>query len=332
MIPHRLLAGPLSRLRHSIDRRLFRLRPAEALPIRLRQRRIFVLPTRAGWIFGLTLFAMLLASINYTLSLGFALTFLLAGVGITSIFHAFRTLLDLEVGAGPLPPVHSGETAQFGLILSHRRRAAREAITVRTAHSAVNTDLAPDAHATLTLTAPTPARGWQRIGRLTIETVFPLGLIRAWSVLTPDITLLVYPAVEATAPPPPSGTGTDGRTQAASGDDDFAGLRAHRPTDSPRQVAWKAVARSGTLVSKQFQGGASGPLTFDWYHLPPAMPDEARLQRLARWVVDAARDDARWTLRLPGQTLGPDRGAQHRHRCLRALALFRLNDHVPAAN
>ncbi|KAA3654267.1 MAG: DUF58 domain-containing protein [Proteobacteria bacterium] len=275
---------------------------------------------------------MLLASINYTLSLGFALTFLLAGIGITSIFHAFRTLLGLEIAAGPLPPVHSGEPAQFGLVLSHHRHTAREAIVVRTAHSTVALDLPPDTHTPLTLSAPTPARGWQRVGRITIETVFPLGLIRAWSVLTPDLALLVYPTPETSAPPPPNAAGSAGRTHASSGDDDFAGLRAHRPTDSPRQIAWKAVARSGTLVAKQFQGGAGGLLIFDWHQLPAALPGEARLQRLARWVVDAARDDARWTLRLPGQTLGPDRGAQHRHRCLRALALFRLNDHAQATD
>ncbi|HPR45988.1 MAG TPA: hypothetical protein PLZ13_16860, partial [Ottowia sp.] len=59
--------------------------------------------------------------------------------------------------------------------------------------------------------------------------------------------------------------------------------------------------------------------------------EEARLHRLARWVVDAAQNDARWTLILPGMQLGPDRGAQHRHLCLRSLALFGQPDHVTPA-
>lgn len=325
--PRRLWSG----LRQVIDRRLFRIRPAEALPLRLPQRRIFVLPTRAGVVFALTLFAMLLASINYTLSLGFALTFLLAGLGIASIFHAFRTLLHLEIKAGAAPPVHCGEPAHFGLIIGHHGKSPREAIHVRTASATARVDLPPDSHTTITLSAPTTARGWQPIGRVVIETVFPLGLIRAWSVLTPDHTLLVYPALESRPPPPPASAGASGQTHTDSGDDEFAGLRAHRPTDSPRQVAWKAVARSGTLVSKHFQGGAGGPQIFDWQQLPPALPDEARLQRLARWVVDAAQNDARWTLILPGTQLGPDRGTQHRHRCLRALALYGTPDHVTRA-
>ncbi|MBT0961496.1 DUF58 domain-containing protein [Denitromonas iodatirespirans] len=318
-----------SRLLQAVDRRLLRVRTAEPLPLRLPQRRVFVLPTRAGWVFGLTLMAMLTASINYTLSLGFALTFLLAGVGIASIFHAFRTLIHLDIDAGPTPPVHCGEPGCFGLALRHQRNRPRQAIRIRNADNAVTVDLPPGGHLTVGLSVPTTARGWQAIGRVTLETVYPLGLIRAWSVTTPDIQLLVYPALEEHPPPPPAGDGTTRSAPMASGVDEFAGLRAHRPTDSPRQIAWKAVARSGTLVSKHFQGGSAGPLFFDWQQLPPALNDEARLQRLARWVVDAARSNNSWTLSLPGTRLGPDRGAQHLHRCLRALALYGQDEHVP---
>lgn len=317
-----------SRLLRLVDRRLLRVRPAEPLPLRLPQRRVFVLPTRAGWIFGLTLLAMLTASINYTLSLGFALTFLLAGVGIASIFHAFRTLIHLDIDAGPCPPVHCGEPGRFGIILRHQRNSPRQAIRLRHADSTVTVDLPPAGHLTVELTAPTTERGWQAIGRVTLDTVYPLGLIRAWSVTTPDIKLLVYPALEDHSPPPPAGDGAARSALMASGVDEFAGLRAHRPTDSPRQIAWKAVARSGTLVSKHFQGGSAGPLHFDWQQMPPALPDEARLQRLARWVVDAARSNSSWTLALPGTRLGPDHGTQHLHRCLRALALYGRDDHV----
>ena len=50
---------------------------------------------------------------------------------------------------------------------------------------------------------------------------------------------------------------------------------------------------------------------------------EARLEQLARWVVDAEERGDRYGLELPGVHIAPDRGAEHRHRCLAALALFR---------
>jgi len=42
-------------------------------------RRVYILPTRLGWLFAATLLVLLVGSINYALALGFALTFLLAG-------------------------------------------------------------------------------------------------------------------------------------------------------------------------------------------------------------------------------------------------------------
>ena len=316
-------AGAAGRfLLRQIDRRLFRVRPAEPFVIRLGQRRIFVLPTRAGLAFGLTLFAMLLASINYTLSLGFALTFFLTGVGTASLFHAFRNLLRLEIRGGASPPVHCGEEAHFELMLLNADNRPRHRIRVFNNESSVSLDIPPESTVCARLTRRTVRRGWLPAGRITVETLYPLGLIRAWSVFTPAQPVLVYPALEA-HPPAPARRG-DGRDAAGSdgGEDEFAGLREHQVTDSPRRVAWKSVARTGTLVSKHFAGGSGAPQIFDWYALPPGLDVETRLQRLARWVTDAAHQNHRYTLVLPGQRFGPGHDDRHLHQCLQALALF----------
>jgi hypothetical protein len=61
--------------------------------------------------------AMLLASINYTLSLGFALTFLIGSVAWISIHHAFRNLVGLSINAGPqAEAVFCGTPARFGVV------------------------------------------------------------------------------------------------------------------------------------------------------------------------------------------------------------------------
>ena len=63
-------------------------------PSTLTQGNVYILPTRAGWMFALTLLVLLLASINYQLNLGYVLTFLLAGSGVVSMHvtprHAAR--------------------------------------------------------------------------------------------------------------------------------------------------------------------------------------------------------------------------------------------------
>ena len=42
---------------------------------KLSRRHIYILPTRFGWLYALLLIALLIGSINYSLSLGFAMTF-----------------------------------------------------------------------------------------------------------------------------------------------------------------------------------------------------------------------------------------------------------------
>ena len=65
----------------SFKQRLFRWHSDGSAPFSLTQRRIFILPTRAGIIFAITLAAMFTGAINYDLALGHALVFLLTGLG-----------------------------------------------------------------------------------------------------------------------------------------------------------------------------------------------------------------------------------------------------------
>jgi uncharacterized protein (DUF58 family) len=107
------------------------------------------------------------------------------------------------------------------------------------------------------------------------------------------------------------------------GNDDFAGLRGYHASDSPRHVAWKAVARTDDMLTKQFAGEGGVELWLDWQLLPAGYSVETRLSRLSGWVVEAERGGALYGLRLPGVEFPPSRGDAHRAACLQALALFK---------
>ena len=113
------------------------------------------------------------------------------------------------------------------------------------------------------------------------------------------------------------------RSQAA-GSDDFSGLRTYQLSDSPRHVAWKSVARTDEVLTKQFTGEAAVQLWLDWRLLPAAAGLESRLSRLAGWVLAAERAGAFYGLRLPGIEIAPGRGDAHAGTCLQALALYEL--------
>jgi uncharacterized protein (DUF58 family) len=290
----------------------------------LGHRRVYILPTRLGWMFGATLGILLVGSINYALQLGFALTFLLAGMGLAGMVHTTRNLARLAVSAGRAEPVFAGEAAQFRLYLENRSPHERPALLVRHLDSGAQVVLDVPRHAVAeaVLAVPGVRRGWLPLTRVLLETRFPLGLFRAWSYVLPEARCLVYPRPERAPLPPPAAAAEAGATRAqARGNEDFSGLRAYQLQDSPRHVAWKAVARSDDMLTKQFAGAAGAELWLDWNALPPALDAEQRLSRLAGWVLAAEQAGARYGLRLPGRALAPDHGEAHRAACLQALAL-----------
>ena len=307
-----------------IDRWLFRLRPDEPAPVVLGQRRIFVLPTPAGIAFGVTLLTLLIASINYTLSLGYAFTFLLGGAAVSSIVHSFRNLLGLSIRPGATETAFAGGQACFTLAVENPTERPRPALI---AHTTEGLD-SPFSVAALGIAHPKlrrPAlrRGRLPLGRVTLETRYPLGLIRAWSVFSPSLEALIYPTPETDPPPlPVAPTFSPGHAHGQYGRDDFHGLRPHLATDSPRHIAWKVYAREGPLMVKEFAGGDDGEIILDWAALPPALDTESRLSRLTAWVCEASRLGLGYSLRLPGRLIPANSGEAHAAQCLRALALF----------
>ena len=299
--------------------------PPERGKILLGHRRVYIVPTRMGWMFGASLAILLTGSINFALSLGFALTFLLAGLGLAAMVHTARNLARLAVSAGRCEPVFAGESAQFRLCLDNGEQFDRPAILARHQASGAQqvVGVAAGSMAEAVLEVPAARRGWLRLTRVMLETRFPLGLFRAWSYVEPDARCLVYPRPERSAPPPPSPDEAPGAARSlAPGNDDFSGLRAYQPSDSPRHVAWKAAARSGEMLTKQFTGDSAAELWLDWARLPANLGVEARLSRLTGWVLLAEKAGARYGLRLPGIELAPARGEAHCTACLQALALY----------
>ncbi len=311
-----------------------RVRPPEPVPVVFSQRRVYVLPTRGGLLYALSLFVLLIGAINYNLSLGYGLVFLLGGLGIVSILHTFRNLAGASLTVGAPAPVFAGETARFPLLLHNADARERRLLRLSLPDQpTVIADIPPQGSARALLPLPATRRGWLAMPRVTIETVWPLGLVRAWSYCAPALACLVYPRPADAVPElknaaPPFASPQNSRLSSDSGDEDFAGLRRHQPSDPPHHVAWKTAARLGpdaALQTKQFSGTAAQALWFDWALLPTALDVETRLSILARWVLDAEEVGLSYGLRLPGSEIQQAHGPAHTHACLKALALHGQN-------
>lgn len=320
-------------LRETTSRWLFRPHGAEHGEVVLGQRRVFILPTRAGLGFAVLLIVLFIGAVNYNLAMGLALTFFLASCALVTMHLTFRNLAYLYLAPGRANPVHAGEEAQFELHLSNRRRHTRYAIWIGFAANELPgrehaVDIAAEAACPITLQAPTTRRGWLDAPRIRLHTSFPLGLLRAWSYWHPALRVLVYPHPEEHAPPLPAVDALQSDDHGAGGQDDFAGVRAYQAGDSMKRLAWRQIARlgsDGALISKHFEGGAASEMRIDFAMLPTSMDIEARLSRMTRWVIEAEARGLPYAFRLGTLSHPAALGGAHREACLRALALYGMD-------
>ena len=292
----------------------------------LTQRNIYIVPSRAGLAFCLTLLLLLVVSINYQLSLGFALTFLLAGSAAASMQMTHGSLRGLTLHLNPLVPAFDGEAAVLEMVVTNPGRSRMGvgfgldlgARPIPLAYA----EIAAEGQSAVHLSWLAPGRGLHGLPLVRVESRYPFGLFRAWTIWRPAGRQWVYPRPESPTPPWPL-------AQAAQGDDkpaarsgtgtEFEGVRAYRRGDTLRQVVWKKAARTGEMISRETAGAVQRELRLHWSQAQGLEP-EARLSRLAAWVVaaDAAGHD--WGLSLPGVELAPANGTPHRQAALQALA------------
>ncbi len=289
--------------------------------------RVYILPTGVGLIYALMSFAMLLGSMNYNNNLSFVLTFMLAGLGFVAMHQCQRNLVGLELSFAGVEPVYAGQSAIFRIAVTNHSKNPRHGVMLYADQSVSEVhDLPAGESKVFKLVVKTDRRGWVQLERFGIRTFFPFELFRSWAWLHMNLRGLVYPTAAATAPrPPPTESAQGHRQHDARGEEDFAGLRRYQNSDSPRNVAWKAYARTGQLLSKQFAGADTSSQWFDFDAVPEDNVEQ-RLCILTRWVTDTDQSRADYGLRLPGREFSPAHGEAQRQRCLEALALFGLDD------
>jgi len=314
----------LATLKQKFRSWLFRQK-IESGTITLNQRRIFILPTRRGLGFAGVLLLMLLGNINYNLSLGYVLTFLLGTTAAMSMLHAFRNMARLEIRAGHNDAVFAGDKAGFRFHFHNSGNLPRYQLNLRDSKGNNTTfDLPAQEHTRVLLSIPATQRGWLDCGRLTLSTEFPLGLFHAWSYLHFDTRCLIYPRPAAPAPLPASSAQDGVGKLVAAGDEDFSGLRNYVAGDALQRIAWKALAREQGLQVKQFNAQQGRELWLDWSTMPN-IAAELKLELLTRWVMDADAQQLQYGLRLQGIEIAPQHSPAHRAECLHILALFGLD-------
>ncbi|MDR1074803.1 MAG: DUF58 domain-containing protein [Xanthomonadaceae bacterium] len=305
-----------------------RPRDPEPLPVSLSRRRVYILPTPFGYFLAALLLTMCISAINYNNNPALLLALVLGSASLASLILTHLQLLGLSVSAFSAEPVAAGTPLSLRMTLHASDGRRHHGLRLDHAGMASFDSLEEGSGtAEMTLLVPTQQRGWLFLERIGVSSIMPLGLARAQAWIWPEQPLLVYPFPETNGPPLPEGGCGSNRSQAHPLGEDLHQLRNYRSGDPLRTVAWKHSARRDTLLVREFERTQGIEVVLDWKMLS-GLSYEQRISRLAHWVDLAERENRRYRLLLPGQpSIGPGQGADHRHLCLRALALLPHDAH-----
>lgn len=321
-VRERFDATVLAGLRRRAAQWVRRRQGDDRLPVGLAARRVYILPTRAGYAFAALVFVMLLAGMNYSNSVALFVAFLLAGFGLIAMHLCHRNLVGVAVRAVATIDGFVGEHGRLLVTLENSADTPRLGLECRLdTGDGVEIDLPAAGSARADLPVELVRRGRLAVGRVRLSTAFPFGLFRAWAWLHLPLGVIAWPAPRGRREPPPeAATGGSAPAVHRAGDEEWSGLRDFRVGDSPRQVAWGAYARGRGLLVKTYESPAAHHRMFDLASTPGADIEE-RLGQLSAWIVAAHARGERYGLRLGAREAAPDGGNEQRARCLKGLAL-----------
>jgi uncharacterized protein (DUF58 family) len=296
----------------------------DTLPLTIDRRRIYIVPSRFGFMLAGLLVAMLIAGLNYNSNLALAFAFLMVSLALVAMHHCHRNLLGLSVDVNAEVDAFAGGVAGFDFVLRNESRVDRGDIEVHcSAQSRSTRSIPAAAYERVTVTVPVARRGVTRLNQFELRTRHPFGWFRAWTYAQTSLTVFVAPEPrgDRALPAVAAAMGTAARS-GMRGDEDFAGLRAYEPGVALKHMAWKVLARGGDAAVRSYTGLAAQPEWLEWSSLPSSVEVEARLSQLCRWVLQSEAAQRPYGLRIPGKEIAPARGESHRTACLRALALY----------
>ncbi len=269
------------------------------------------------------LLAMLVAGLNYSSNLALIFAFLMSSVGIVAMHQCHRNLQALTVGAVSACDAFAGGHAAVRITARNPSCVTRYDLEFCAGGGRVFATLAPAAQTSLEIAVATPRREVIAMDAWQVRTRYPFGWFRAWTYVHTQIVIYVAPQPAGGLALPSHLRDTDSfaRESALAGDEEFAGLRAYRPGDARKQMAWKSMARGGEPAVRHYVALAGAPEWLDWSALPH-LSDEAKLAQLCAWVLQADARGIAYGLRLPRRELPPEIGNVQRILCLRALAEF----------
>lgn len=149
-----------------------------------------------------------------------------------------------------------------------------------------------------------------------------MGFFRRYKTYPVTIEALVFPMPIPCAFPALSGENLTGQTTGTlKGEmgDETKELREYRSSDPVKWIDWKATARKGQMITRDFYYLEGDTLSIDLSKKGNGW--EKKLSEACYLVIEGDRKKLSVSMILPERQIGPGRGEKHKKKLLEALAL-----------
>jgi uncharacterized protein (DUF58 family) len=290
------------------------------------RRELYILPTRVGWYYALILAALFGIAVKFDNQSAFMMLFILVAVGLIAMVYTHNNVIGLSMTSHPSKSVFLGSAAIFPITLINQSPKPRDAVWLIAGGFHQLTALGANTQQTIELKLPTVQRGYLPCEPVNLSSLYPIGIFFCWTKrFISSERCLVYPQALDLVPFPEDGS-NQGKEQATAnvriGAEDYAGMKNYQAGDRLRDIHWPSLAKTNKLVSIQYENHSNSSVNLSWFALPASLGVEDKLSQLCYWVIDAERNGQRYQLEMPNNTIEFDKGLNHYHECLRALALW----------
>lgn len=274
--------------------------------------------TPSGYIYILITVLLSIGAINTGNNLLYLMASLMLALMLLSGLSSLGNLFFLDISIIPPQEVFAEIPAKFSLI-AHKRRSNSFFLSCQTPFGAAQLPFFRGCLET-PLWLQFPKRGTNRIETLRIHSGFPLGFFQRTRIFPVDIEVLAYPKpLPRELPSPGGGSQAGEKSGSFHGElgDEIKDLRNYSQSDPLRWVDWKATARKGEMVVRDFFRLEGDTLRID---LSEKRDDwERRLSEACYLILEGHRRGLSVALILPDREIGPGRGKKQKRLLLEAL-------------
>lgn len=222
---------------------------------------VLIVPNYYGLAFGAGIIACLITASTYSNNLVYALSFFMVGLFLISMIQANSNLKSLVSEKIEFQIVEEGGTAKAFLWLKNATKEDKYLLRVKIPafgkdfHFFVDKIEAGDSKkVSFEFNGGKP--GVYEVEKISIASVFPLGMFYSWKVYKLKTNYYVYPKPEnKNKDNVEVKEGSSRHHVFGTGGEDFSEHKQYERGESIQHIDWKALARGRGLLSKKFQDG-----------------------------------------------------------------------------